>query len=265
MMNQLTFSIITVSFNSEKTIERTIQSVLKQTYPYVEYIIVDGASKDGTLDIVKRYEPMFEGRMKWKSEPDNGIYDAMNKGIRIATGDIIGIVNSDDWLEQDALQTVFESYCQNNFSLDCIYTGGIRFHGKRKVKDMMPDLSLMKKMSTLYFMGGIKHPATFVTRNVYDKMGQYDEMQKLSADTDFILRCYFYGVNFITISKVLSNMSEGGISTNLTMKSFKIGYEDYKIRLEQYKISSIKLSLLKLRYICVGTIKILKGRLLHIN
>ena len=86
------FSIITISFNSEKTIERTIKSVLTQTYSDFEYIIVDGASKDGTLDIVKKFEPFFEGRMKWKSEPDKGIYDAMNKGIRMATGDIIGIV-----------------------------------------------------------------------------------------------------------------------------------------------------------------------------
>ena len=92
------FSIITISFNSGKTIERTLCSVLNQTYYDYEYIIVDGGSKDETLDIIKRYEPMFEGRLKWKSEPDKGIYDAMNKGIMRSSGDIIGIVNSDDWL-----------------------------------------------------------------------------------------------------------------------------------------------------------------------
>ena len=83
------FSIITICFNSEKTIERTIKSVLTQTFADYEYIIVDGGSRDSTLDIVKKYEPLFEGRMKWKSESDRGIYDAMNKGIMRSSGTII--------------------------------------------------------------------------------------------------------------------------------------------------------------------------------
>ena len=83
------FSIITICFNSERTIERTIRSVLTQTFTDYEYIIVDGGSKDSTLDIVKKYEPLFKGRMKWKSEPDRGIYDAMNKGIMRSSGIII--------------------------------------------------------------------------------------------------------------------------------------------------------------------------------
>ena len=122
------FSIITICFNSEKTIERTIKSVLAQTCRDYEYIIVDGASKDSTLDIVKRYEPMFEGRMKWKSEPDKGIYNAMNKGIKRASGDIIGIVNSDDWLEPDALENVQKSVTANGNDLNSLYCGGINYH-----------------------------------------------------------------------------------------------------------------------------------------
>ena len=107
MNNQPQFSIITICYNSSATIERTIKSVLAQTFTDYEYIIVDGGSKDSTLDIVKKYEPLFDGRMKWKSEPDKGIYDAMNKGISRSSGTIIGIVNSDDWLEADALESAF--------------------------------------------------------------------------------------------------------------------------------------------------------------
>lgn len=90
-------SIITVTYNSEKTLRDTIESVLSQTYTDYEYIIVDGASKDNTINIVKEYEPKFEGRMRWISEPDKGIYDAMNKGIKMSTGDVVGIINSDDF------------------------------------------------------------------------------------------------------------------------------------------------------------------------
>ena len=116
------FSIITITYNSEKTVERTIKSVLAQTCKDYEYIIVDGASKDSTIDIVKKYEPLFEGRMKWKSEPDKGIYNAMNKGIERSSGEIMGIVNSDDWIEPNALSFISDiaNNCDNlNNSVFC--------------------------------------------------------------------------------------------------------------------------------------------------
>ncbi len=94
-------SIITATYNSETTIRDTIESVLSQTYRNIQYIIVDGASKDNTMSIVKEYEPRFAGRMQWISESDNGIYDAMNKGIAMATGDVVGILNSDDFYTSD--------------------------------------------------------------------------------------------------------------------------------------------------------------------
>ena len=121
------FSIITICFNSERTIERTIRSVLTQTFTDYEYIIVDGGSKDSTLDIVKKYEPLFKGRMKWKSEPDRGIYDAMNKGIMRSSGIIIGIVNSDDWLEPEALAYVYRKFEDNGKREDVIYAGDMYF------------------------------------------------------------------------------------------------------------------------------------------
>lgn len=261
MKKIVTFSIVTVSFNSQKTIERTIESVLGQTYHNIEYCIVDGNSKDGTVDIIKKYHSQYPDIIKYVSEPDKGIYDAMNKGIRMATGDIIGIVNSDDWLEPNALQIVYDSLAANNFNLDSLYTGGIKFHEKNKDTVLLPDMSLMKRKSKQYFMGGIKHPATFVPRKVYDSIGLYDIDMRISADTDFILRCYFGDVNFVVVSHVLSNMSEGGISTNHTFKTINSGYHDYVKRLSKYNINIIKKKYLLLRYRVMGIIKILNQRI----
>ena len=93
-------SIVTVTWNSAATLRDTIESVLKQDYPNLEYIIADGLSKDETVNIIKEYEPKFNGRMKWFSEKDKGMYDAMNKGIKMATGDVVGIINSDDFFHR---------------------------------------------------------------------------------------------------------------------------------------------------------------------
>ena len=103
-MENFLISVVTVCFNSERTISRTIESVLNQSYPIYEYLIVDGRSSDKTMDIVKEFEPLFNGKMKVISEADNGIYDAMNKGILMAKGKLIGILNSDDWYEPDTLE-----------------------------------------------------------------------------------------------------------------------------------------------------------------
>ncbi|MBQ3772724.1 MAG: glycosyltransferase, partial [Bacteroidaceae bacterium] len=100
-------SLITSTYNSVSTLKSTFDSVLSQTYSDVEYLVVDGGSKDGTLELIKEYEPKFGGRMKWLSEPDKGLYDALNKGIRMATGDVVGILNSDDFFTtNDVLETV---------------------------------------------------------------------------------------------------------------------------------------------------------------
>lgn len=229
------FSIITISFNSEKTIERTIKSVLAQTYADYEYIIVDGASKDGTLDIIKMYEPLFGGRLKWKSEPDKGIYNAMNKGIERASGDVIGIVNSDDWLEPNALEMVYAAYKDNNRDDLTLYCGGINYHridGSRKRWDA--NLRIFKKEVSLYVMSGIRHPATFVPREVYERIGLFNDQMKLAADQDFILRCYFGGMNFIEIPEVLSNMSEGGLSTEGSERARTQSRSDRKLMLRGF-------------------------------
>ena len=113
-------SLITVSFNSAETIRDTFESVLAQNYEDYEYIVVDGLSKDGTVDIIKEYEPKFNGRMHWISEKDSGLYDAMNKGIRMATGEVVGILNSDDFFSDNSvLESVNNGF--STVSTDAVY------------------------------------------------------------------------------------------------------------------------------------------------
>lgn len=229
------FSLITVSYNSDKTISRTIESIRNQSYKDFEYIIIDGASSDQTIDIVKSYQPTFEGRLRWISEPDNGIYNAMNKGIKMASGDIIGIVNSDDWLEPDALEKVNNSFTANNGDTNTLYCGAINYHSQSgNVKRWDVKLKSFRRQASLYIMAGIRHPAVFVPRNVYDKIGIFNDRMRLSADQDFILRCYYGGVNFVDVKAVLSNMSEGGVSTDNSQQSMKKSEEDRKIMLSEF-------------------------------
>ena len=229
-----TFSIITISYNSEKTIERTIQSVLAQTHSDYEYIIIDGESKDRTLEIINEYKPLFQDRLKLISESDNGIYDAMNKGIKAATGDIIGIVNSDDWLEKDALETIYDCYKNNGCCLDALYCGWISFHYLNgDIQLMKTSHKMLEELSHRYEMGGIRHPAVFVPKQIYEKYGIFDDKMKVMADTDLILRYYFAGVKFYYPEKVVSNMSDGGVSNKYLLKA----YNDYRLILQKYSMN----------------------------
>lgn len=215
-------SIVTICFNSAITIERTIMSVLAQTYENYEYILVDGGSKDETIDMIKKYEPLFEGRMKWKSEPDTGIYNAMNKGIARASGDIIGIVNSDDWLEPNALSIVAELAEKEENKNDALYCGSVFFHYANGEKQLFPS-------SRERFYAGIPHhsynfgayhPATFVGKKVYETVGNFDENFKIEADTDFIYRCYKENKKFVFTDLPLSNMADGGASNDINLRKY---------------------------------------------
>ena len=218
-MNNPIFSIVTVSYNSENTIQRTLESVLNQSFFDYEYIVVDGLSTDRTIDIVRKYEPLFCGRMRWMSEKDLGIYNAMNKGIIMSKGKIICIINSDDWLDLNALSTVYKSAKVINDDYNSIYCGNLMFHYKDGTKQLRTVSNERLKRYARSYDIGIFHPATFVSLNVYKNIGLFDETFKLNADTDFIVRCYESKIKFTFINSVLSNMSDGGATNSgMTMK-----------------------------------------------
>lgn len=215
------FTIITISFNSENTIKRTINSILCQRCKDYEYIIIDGASKDRTVDIIKSYEGKFEGRMRWISEPDKGIYNAMNKGIRMAKGDIIGIVNSDDWLEIDSLEILNNVLQKDPENKKKILTGEMLFHYEDGTTQHYHTSYEKYEFFSKRYRMGLNHPATFVPKSVYNKIGLYDESFKLYADANFIINCYNANIGVIFINKILSNMSDGGASNSRSMNMIK--------------------------------------------
>lgn len=178
-------SIVTITYNSEKTLEDTIKSIIGQDYPNIEYIIVDGASKDGTLAIIERYK---EKIAKFVSEPDRGICDAFNKGIQMATGEIIGIINSDDMLMPGAISHLVSVIQPNT---DVLYG-----NGKRLFSDghMQPYLS--KDHKGLKSQMTLVHPATFVRKSAYEKYGYFDLKYKGCMDRELLLRMYVNGAVF---------------------------------------------------------------------
>lgn len=200
-MKEISVSIITVCYNSEMTIERTIQSVLAQTYKNLEYIIIDGKSSDRTMEIVGRYEPMFQGRMKVISEPDQGIYDAMNKGIRNASGTLIGIINSDDHYEPDAVEKIVREMTDAKYQ---ILYGMLRVkHGEIETRITMPKHENLENEM-------IAHPTCFVTKSVYEDFGMFDLRYRSCADHDFMLRMRKHPeIIFVPVYEVIATFSEG--------------------------------------------------------
>ena len=201
------FSVITVCFNSEKTIERTIKSVLEQTCQDYEYIIVDGASTDRTLEIIKRYEPLFHGKMKWISEKDAGIYDAMNKGILMSKGELVGIINSDDYYEKDALQKISEIY--QGYPYTIIY-------GMLRVVSDEKEVMVCLRNHDFLESDMIMHPACFITRMLYEKYGMYSLKYPYCADYEFMLRVKKEKeVQFVKNYQIITNFSLGGVSGHI--------------------------------------------------
>ena len=228
------FSIITVCLNSEKTIERTIKSVLEQSCQDYEYILVDGASSDRTPEIIRGYEPLFQGRMKVISEPDKGIYDAMNKGIQAASGELIGIVNSDDYYEKDALEKIAQVYKGYDYSI--IY-GMLRtiLDGKEVMVYLKNHEFLEKDM--------IAHPSCFVTKKIYDRFGGYSLQYPYSADYEFMLRIKRQEeIRFMPIYSIISNFTLDGASGSVKAyrDTLKLQHEYQLIGNLEYKMKMIK-------------------------
>lgn len=221
-------SVITATYNSARTIEDTLLSVLHQTYAEIEYIVVDGGSTDGTMDVVRKYEPQFYGRLKWISEPDRGIYDAMNKGIKMATGDVVGILNSDDYYTSpDVLQTVARAMTDS--SVDAVY-GDIHF-----VRDGKPDKTVRyyssKWFRPLWLRFGFMpaHPSFYVRRTVYQEAGDYRLDYKIGADYEMMVRLFcVYHIRARYLSMDFVTMRMGGASTCDTHARFILLNEDVR-------------------------------------
>ena len=206
-------SIITATYNSGKTLRDTIESVLRQSYTDYEYIVKDGGSKDDTLEIVKAYAPKFGDKIKAISEPDQGIYDAMNKGIQMATGDVIGILNSDDfYTSADALQVIADTFANND--IDATY-GDIHFVNDDDLsKCVRYYSSAIFRHSFMRFGLMPAHPSFYCKKAVYEKYGSFDTSYKVAADFENLLRIIYVGnIKTKYIPKDFVTMRTGGAST----------------------------------------------------
>lgn len=209
------FSIATPCWNSKDTIERTIKSILEQDFKDYEYNIVDGGSTDGTLDIIKKYEPLFEGRMHWKSEPDKGLYDAFNKGIERSSGLYCWNVNADDYLEPHALLKISKFIKESDWGEKLpIISGGLNFVSRDGSKILGQYKSNPKYMENCYKKDhiGTPHPATLVPKSIYEKYGGFDIYYKIMGDLDWFHRVYGAGEKFAFANFVIINMADGGVS-----------------------------------------------------
>ncbi|WP_146151672.1 glycosyltransferase family 2 protein [Photobacterium sp. GB-50] len=209
-MMMLDFSIVTVSYNSALTISETIDSVLSQKGVDFEYIIIDGGSKDNTLEIIKSYN---DPRVKYISEPDDGLYNAMNKGLKLASGEVVAILNSDDlYTHELVLDRVKNEFLFNSSD---IVSGHIYYFDEDKnIKGRVYKCS--DYLCSSQWLDGWQppHPSTFVKKVVYDNVGEYSECYKISSDYDFLFRAlYLNKFKHSVIDEYLVAMRTGGEST----------------------------------------------------
>lgn len=227
-------SIITVVFNGEKHLESTIKSIINQSYHNIEYIIIDGGSSDRTLDIIQSYENNVD---YWVSEPDTGIYDAMNKGISVASGKLIGIINSDDYYTDGAVENVVNAYIDNKDCEKLLISGGICKLNDSKQVEWQIFRNQRYVDSKIYWTMPVSHPATFVSRKLYDTVGCFNSKFKISGDYDLVFRAYHSPeAKFVFIDRPLACMREGGVS-NQFMHILTRAFEHFEIK--KYKMSLI--------------------------
>lgn len=195
-------TIVTVVKNGAAYLEEDMKSVLSQSWPNVEYIIIDGGSTDGTLDIIRKYDDRLA---YWLSEPDHGIFDAMNKGIALAGGDLIGLLNADDWYEPGAIETAATVFRAKG-------TPGIYYGDKHLVQVDLGRTYEMPSSLALWRGMGVCHQAMFVHRDLYQHLGGYDTRYRLAADFDFLVRARRRDVPFIPLNRFIVNFRDTGAS-----------------------------------------------------
>lgn len=230
-------SIVTATWNSGATLHDTLESILSQTYQDYEVIIKDGGSTDNTKEIVDEYIPKFNGRLKWHSERDNGLYDAMNKGIQLTSGDVIGILNSDDFFSAcDVLQKVAENIKDH----DAIY-GDIHFvrdkHLDKPLRNYSSENFSRWKMLLGYMPA---HPSFYCKKNVYLEKGMFDTSFKIGADFDQLFNLiYVNRISTLYLKKDFVTMRLGGVSTSgwhSHIQKIKDHYRTYRKHGKQWAI-----------------------------
>jgi glycosyltransferase involved in cell wall biosynthesis len=217
-------SILTVTYNSSETVAETLESVKNQTYSNIEHIIIDGASKDNTLEIVKEYPHIA----KIISEPDEGIYDAMNKGVKLATGDVIGILNSDDIFASNEIIANITSIFQNNENIDAVY-GNISYFKTEEPEKIVRYWKSKPYYDTFFEDGEVPpHPSLFVRKKVYDEIGLYYPYFKICSDYEFMLRMLkLHNYKSYYLDTTFVKMRMGGTSTQ--------GFKSYWITTKELK------------------------------
>lgn len=213
MLKKPLVSIVTVVYNGQKHLEETILSVINQTYDNVEYIIIDGGSSDGTLDIIRKYEHAID---YWVSEKDKGIYDAMNKGIRLSNGEIIGLINADDYYLETTVESVVEGF--KSSKSDVVFGNKLALNEELDIQKVV---SVTEPTSLKDLAVHVVHPTVFVSKKVYDQ-NLFETMYRIAADYDFLLSIYDKGYKFHKIDHVLAVMRMGGISDKLNFDAVKI-------------------------------------------
>ena len=221
-------SIITISFNSEKSISETFQSVKNQSFNNYQYLLIDGGSSDGTLTIAEEQSHLS----KIVSEPDKGIYDAINKGIKNSTGEIIGFINSDDtFYDENSMQHIVDAFDQET---DCVFGDLIYTDKSEKVKRVWKGSEFKKGAFKKGWMPA--HPTFYCRRSIYEKLGLYDDSFKIAGDFELMLRFLEkHNIRSKYIPRILVNMKVGGISNSGLKSKWTIYIEE----LRAFKINKI--------------------------
>ena len=204
MFENIKFSIITICYNAKEELNRTLNSIITQTYKNYECIVIDGASEDDSIELIKQHPAIT----KYISEPDNGVYDAMNKGVVYSTGDVVGIINSDDVLfDENVFKTIVDNFDDDT---DIIYADVL--YCDNELKEVIRNY-ISGEQKTDYWCPA--HPSMYVRREVFDKIGLYDLRYRVVADYDFMVRCNISGIKFKYVRQYFVKMRYGGLSNGL--------------------------------------------------
>lgn len=206
-MKSIKISVITIAYNAAETIQRTINSILAQNYDNIEYIVVDGNSQDETLDIVTSNRERFDKNgisLVINSEPDKGISDAFNKGLKLVTGDIISFLNADDWYENNTLTLVANIFHKQK--VDFCYGNLYMYNKDERIRLLGRPVSTFKSRYTMPVM----HPTFFMSKHVYDEVGLFRLDYKCAMDYDYVLRILEHRFRGEYVRNLYVNMQDGG-------------------------------------------------------